>query len=133
MDTRRKIVSAGEAVLAAGRWRRDGGQVALVTGYFDVLLADHLRELGSVRNGAGRILLVAVVTSPPEPVQGTRARAEMVAGLAVVDYVIIAEDNAGLDALLRDIAVDVIVRNEAVHLRRMRQLIEHAQGRQTGG
>jgi bifunctional ADP-heptose synthase (sugar kinase/adenylyltransferase) len=133
MDTRRKIVSAAQAAEAARRWRQDGGKVAVVTGYFDVLLRDHWRELAGVRNGTGRVLLLAVLTPAPAPVLGARARAELVAGLAVVDYVMIAEDHAGLEALLAGLAADILVRDEAVHDRRMRQLIEHVQGRQTGG
>ncbi len=132
MDTRRKIVSAAEAVEAARRRRREGGKVAVETGSFDVLQAAHARELAEACGG-GDPLLVAVIIQPAEPVLSARARAEMVAGLAVVDYVVIAEDRAGLERFLAEIAVDRAVRNETVHSRRIRQLIQHVQGRQTGG
>jgi hypothetical protein len=64
----------------------------VVTGYFDPLLAAHPDRLATLKR-AGMPLLVAIA-DPENPILPARARAELVAGLAVVDYV--AESVDGL-------------------------------------
>ena len=68
----------------------------LVRGHFDPLLAEHARILADAAV-PGKLLAV-IVTNPPHPLLVARARAELVAGLAIVDYVAIADgegDSAG--------------------------------------
>jgi len=132
MDTRRKIVDPATAIAAAHRRRQDGGKVAVMTGSFDVLLADHARELAAMRNGADRVLVVAVLAPATVGVLSDRARAEMLAGLAVTDYVVVGNDSAGIEELLAGMAPDVIVRREAAHEDRLRWLVEHVRGGQSG-
>ena len=125
MDTRNKIITAEAACeLARGR------EAALVTGYFDVLLAAHLRELRRVHDERPQAALIVAVTAPPEPVPDARARAEMVAALAVVDYVVSLEGGQS-ESLLAAFSPDRIVRLEAVHQQRMRELIQHVHRRQS--
>ncbi|MBI3279494.1 MAG: adenylyltransferase/cytidyltransferase family protein [Acidobacteria bacterium] len=64
-----------------------------MVGYFDPLHAAHVRRLSELRRNGET--LVAVVADPPAPVLPLRARAELVAGLSAVDYVL----PAGADAL----------------------------------
>jgi glycerol-3-phosphate cytidylyltransferase-like family protein len=97
----------------------------VVTGYFDPLLAAHARELAALP----RPLLVAVLPRAGE-LLSQRARAELVAGLRVVDYVVIAE-NTDADALCERLRPAQIVRLEAADARRTRQLMEHVRNRQT--
>jgi bifunctional ADP-heptose synthase (sugar kinase/adenylyltransferase) len=59
-----------------------------------------------------------------------RARAELVAALRMVDYVVTADDTAP-DAFLASLEPAQLVRLEAVHAVRKRQLMEHVQRRQT--
>jgi bifunctional ADP-heptose synthase (sugar kinase/adenylyltransferase) len=60
--------------------------VRWVTGHFDPLLVDHARRIHEfVTNGQ---MLVVVVTNPEHPLLPQRARAELVAALAGVDYVV---------------------------------------------
>jgi bifunctional ADP-heptose synthase (sugar kinase/adenylyltransferase) len=125
VDTRNKIITAQAACdLARGR------EVVLVTGHFDVLLAAHLRELQRVREVRPQAALIVAVTSPPEPVLDARARAEMVAALAVVDYVVSLEGEQP-ESLLAAFSPDRTVRLEAVHQQRMRELIQHVHRRQS--
>jgi glycerol-3-phosphate cytidylyltransferase-like family protein len=98
LDTREKIFAA-EAIV--------------VTGHFDPLTAEHARRLESLKE-PGRELLV-VITSPPHPILPAQARAELVAGLAVVDRVVIAED---------------VVREEAADFERTQELVQHVRSRQ---
>ena len=97
MDTRAKILGADEV-----RVRLDGKQVRWISGHFDPLLADHVRQLRqAVESGK---LLVVEVTDSPKPLLPARARAELVAALSIVDYVVISDakpDGAG-DAPVTD-------------------------------
>ena len=79
MDSREKILSreAGEQLL------RTRPNARIVTGYFDPVLAIHARRLA----GIGERLIVCVRRSSAELLE-QRARAELVAGLASVEFVI---------------------------------------------
>lgn len=110
MDTRTKIVTAAEAARIA----EQGATV--VSGYFDPLLAAQAERLAGIEhNGAG--LLVAIA-DPGNPILPARARAELVAGLAAVDYVV--EGTASLKIHLR---------LEDEHKAQSAELIERVQAR----
>jgi bifunctional ADP-heptose synthase (sugar kinase/adenylyltransferase) len=119
MDTRSKILS----VAAALELRPP---VAIATGYFDVLRAADARELARVRHHP----LLVVVLPLANEILSQRARAEMVAALRVVDYVVIADDG-DLDRLIDSLRPAEFVRLEAEHALFVRQLIEHVHRRQT--
>lgn len=79
MDTRTKIIDSAEAARVA----QAGATV--VSGYFDPLVASHADRLsGLKRDGAPLLVLIATPTNAILP---ARARAELVAGLTIVDYV----------------------------------------------
>jgi glycerol-3-phosphate cytidylyltransferase-like family protein len=123
VDTRSKILTADAA-------RRISAPVTVVTGFFDVLRAEHARELRQAREkGCGHALLV-VVLPLAGALLGQRARAEMAAGLRVVDYVV-AADQADAAALIDSLKPAHLARLEEADARRARQLIEHVQHRQT--
>ena len=111
MDTRTKIVPTEEAA------RISAGGATVISGCFDPMIAAHAERLQQLKR-AGTPLLVAI-TDPPNPVLPARARAELVAGLAVVDYV--TESASGLTPQ---------VRLEQEHQRRFDQLIELVHARQ---
>ncbi len=101
----------------------------MVTGYFDVLAAEHVRQLERARRDTG---LVVVLFDPPAPVLAARARAEMVAALRVVDYVVIAEEpGPATQRLLEELEPAAIVRLEAEHARQSDELIAHVRQRHT--
>ena len=83
MDTRNKIIPRDRAALLAGELRDRGTTVRVVTGYFDVLVADHVRRLREIARGSGAVF--ALVLDPPQPLLSGRARAELVAALGVID------------------------------------------------
>ena len=58
-----------------------------LSGSFDPLLAEHVRRLRSSKQPGE--LLVVEVTDPEAPLLPQRARAELVAALAMVDYVVL--------------------------------------------
>ena len=111
MDTRTKIIDAAHAARIA----QDGATV--ISGYFDPLLASHAERLASLkRHGAPLLVLIA---TPPAAILPAPARAQLVAGLALVDYVC---ENPG--ALTPQVAL------EAEHAELFEQLIRHVHSRQ---
>ena len=128
MDTREKIIGLARAVEIAAELRRAGTGVKLVAGYFDVLTAGYVRRYRELADG--RALLVAVL-DPPSALLGSRARAELAAGLSMIDYVI-PLDGADFDEAQRKIEPDEVVREEAADAERLRALIEHVHQRQKG-
>ena len=102
----------------------------VVTGTFDVIQAEDARELAAIRErSAGRPLIVVVL-----PLDGSlfsqRARAELAAGLRMVDYVLITDDRHP-DGLLSALQPAEVVHLETVHADRKRQLMGHVHRRQT--
>lgn len=68
-----------------------------VAGHFDPLLAEHVRRL-SEHVAPGRLLIVEV-TNPARPLMPQRARAELVAALKMVDYVVLGNGAANSPAI----------------------------------
>lgn len=124
MDTRSKIIDPEEAARVAG-----DGALTVVAGAFDVLLAEHARELQRVRNRTPQRRLLVALLPPAEPVLEARARAELIAALAVVDYVVTA-DETGLQDLMKRLPVAELIRAQSATDERTRQLIEHVHRRQ---
>ena len=122
MDTRSKILTRNAALELAP-------PLTVVTGSFDLLCAGHAHDLVEAR-GFDPYPLLAVVLPGSRTLLDQRARAELVAALRMVDYVVIADDGdpEGLIAALQPAK---LVRLEAVGERRARQLIEHVRRRQT--
>lgn len=118
MDTRDKILTPAAALEIARAMRANGTPVTVVTGCFDPLLAGHARRLGEIAGSGG--FLIAVVTEPERPLLPARARAELVAALAMVDCVVPAEEVA---ELLAQLPADRIFREEVADLRRTQELV----------
>jgi glycerol-3-phosphate cytidylyltransferase-like family protein len=111
LDTRTKIIDADQAASIANRG------ATVVSGYFDPVVASHAERLAALKRN-GEPLLV-LITTPPNPILPARARAELVAGLKVVDYVCDAPDGIAPQILL-----------EQEHAERLAQLIDHVHARQ---
>jgi bifunctional ADP-heptose synthase (sugar kinase/adenylyltransferase) len=126
VDTRTKIIKLEEACALA----RGSQNAVLATGYFDVLLAAHAREFDRVRESLPDAVIFVALGTPEQPLLDVRARAEMVAALAMVDYVVSLEDRQ-MDSLLAAFRAEHIVRLEAAHEQRMRELIQHVHRRQS--
>jgi hypothetical protein len=86
LDTRAKIIDAGHAF---------SQPVRRVAGSFDPLLAEHLSRLRE--QAIPGELLVVEVTNPPHPLLSQRARAELVAALSFVDFVVLKNDPSAGD------------------------------------
>lgn len=125
MDTRSKILTPEAA-------RSLAGPVAVVTGYFDVLRAEHARELEAIRRSSGARALVALVLPFAGEVFEIHARARMVAALRVVDYVVVADEQEA-NALLEALHPQRVIHLEADDARRDREIAELVRRRNTQG
>jgi glycerol-3-phosphate cytidylyltransferase-like family protein len=119
LDTRSKILTLAEALALPA-------PIVIAAGTFDLLRAEHARELEQIRAGPRKLLVV--VLSSSIGLLTARARAEMVAALRVVDYVIIADDEH-LERLSRAHPDAQVARLDAADRCRIRQLIEHVRRR----
>jgi bifunctional ADP-heptose synthase (sugar kinase/adenylyltransferase) len=111
LDTRTKILD-----IAAARKIAEAG-ATVVSGYFDPLVSSHAKRLAELKRDGAKMLVV--IATPENAILPARARAELVASLASVDYVTEACD--GLTPQ---------VRLEQEHEARLEALIEHVHARQ---
>ncbi len=113
MGSREKILSRDALRARIAEHRQNKMRVVLANGCFDLLHVGHVRYLEAAKR-EGDVLVVGVnsdssarpLKGEGRPILGAAARAELVAALAPVDYVVIfPETNA--EALLNDLRPDV--------------------------
>ena len=103
------IIPRQEAAALGERLRREGRRIAFANGCFDLLHVGHVRYLAAARE-QGDVLVVGVnsdrtvraLKGPGRPLLPEDARAELVAALQSVDYVV-AFDDLTAEGLLRDL------------------------------
>jgi D-glycero-beta-D-manno-heptose 1-phosphate adenylyltransferase len=113
MNTREKILSLAALKEAITRRRGQDQRIVLANGCFDLLHAGHIRYLAGAKQ-EGDVLIAAInsdnsvktLKGNGRPILPEQARAELVAALAVVDYVTIF-DAPNVEALLADLRPDV--------------------------
>lgn len=124
VDTRSKILTPA-ALLALAPPR----PLVIVKGYFDLLRAEHARSFDEIRRRTSAATLLAVVLPLHHGLLPLAGRAELVAALRMVDYVLLG-DCEDLDRLLSSLRPAETVSLEDADMRRARQLIEHVHRRQ---
>lgn len=116
-----QVVSQSELILHRGEWKRNGRGLVCVSGCFDLLHPGHIRLLEQAR-ALGDILVVAVQSdasvratagretrprqgpgkyTPPRPITPAAERAEILAALAAVDYVVEFDEPSPREFLAR--------------------------------
>jgi D-glycero-beta-D-manno-heptose 1-phosphate adenylyltransferase len=108
-----RLVSEAELIDAVAEDRAAGRTIAFANGCFDVLHVGHVRYLQGAAAEADRLIVavnedasVAQLKGPGRPMMPAAERAEIVAALEAVDYVVtFADDN--VERLLRRIKPDV--------------------------
>ena len=108
-----KIVSREELQRLLEERKRRGERIVFANGCFDTLHVGHARYLEGARR-EGDVLVVAVnndagvstLKGPGRPILPEDARAELVAGLRAVDYVVVFGE-ANVEALLEFLRPDV--------------------------
>ncbi len=93
------VVTEPELVDAVARDRAEGRTIALANGCFDLLHVGHTRYLQSAAAEADRLVVavndddaVAALKGKGRPVQPAADRAELVAAIRDVDYVVVFGD-----------------------------------------
>lgn len=114
ITTADKLKTVSDIALVADDLRRDGKRLALAHGVFDLLHMGHVRHLEEARSH-GDILIVSITPDhlvnkgPGRPVFGEGMRAEMVAALACVDWVVINEAPTA-EAIIESVKPDAYVK-----------------------
>lgn len=94
-------------------WRRNGEQVVLANGCFDLLHVGHVRYLSGAKSLGGRLVVamnsdasVCRLKGEGRPLMPAEERAEIIAALEDVDAVVIFEE-PDVRALIRELHPDV--------------------------
>ena len=113
---RHKVVSRAEAARAVRRAHRDGERVVFTNGCFDLLHVGHVRSLEQARRLGDRLLVgvnsdasVRRIKGPARPLVPARQRAEVLAALACVDWVVVFPEETPL-RLIRAVGPDVLAK-----------------------
>ena len=112
-----KIVAQGGALEARlADWRRQDLRIGFTNGCFDILHPGHVKVLTAARGACDRLIVglnsdasVKRLKGETRPVQGERARAEVLAALEAVDLVVIFEEDTPLK-LIEQIRPSVLVK-----------------------
>jgi rfaE bifunctional protein nucleotidyltransferase chain/domain len=107
------LVAIDEAARRAAEWRERGRRVVLANGCFDLLHVGHVRYLRAAR-GLGDALVVGLnsdasvrrLKGPGRPVMAAAERAELIGALAVVDLVVVFDEDDA-EALIARLRPDV--------------------------
>ena len=135
--SRDKIRSRAGFLAEAAARRAAGSRLVFANGAFDLLHAGHVRYLEAARKegdwlavGINSDASVRRLKGPGRPVLGAGERAEVLAGLAAVDHVIVFDDDTPR-TLIVALAPDVLVKGADWALADIvgRQEVEAAGGR----
>ena len=116
---REKILTTAELIPRLERARRDKQRIVFTNGCFDLMHIGHTRYLEAAK-ALGDILVVGVNSdasvkslkkAQDRPIVADAQRAEVLAALACVDYVV-RFDEPHPDSLIRKIRPDVLVKGE---------------------
>jgi rfaE bifunctional protein nucleotidyltransferase chain/domain len=108
-----RVLTEDELIETVARERAAGKTIAFANGCFDLLHVGHVRYLQGAAREADRLVVavnddrsVAALKGPGRPILPAADRAELVAALACVDYVILFGD-ATVERLLTRLTPDV--------------------------
>lgn len=127
VDTRCKIIGAARAASLVEDARGAGRDILLLTGYFDPLLAAHAERVSELRASGRDRLLMVLVRTPEEPLMPAEARAELVAALSGVDYVVVDEERSV--ELLHLLKPEEVIDDEAADGQRRREFMSRVRSR----
>lgn len=95
-----KLVLLSDLARLSARMRADGARLVFTNGCFDILHAGHVRYLRRARDLGDALVVglnsdasVARLKGPGRPINSAEDRAEVLAGLTAVDYVVVFDDD----------------------------------------
>jgi rfaE bifunctional protein nucleotidyltransferase chain/domain len=108
-----KIIRREEVRALGERLRREKRQIAFANGCFDLLHVGHVRYLEEAKKYGDALVVgvnsdrtVTLLKGPGRPILPAAARAELVAALEAVDWVVVFDDETA-GGVLRDLRPDV--------------------------
>lgn len=111
-----KILKLSDLVQTLKVLRESGKQIVFTNGCFDILHVGHVRYLAAARSKGDVLVLglnsdasVKLIKTDDRPIVSQDQRAEVLAGLACVDYITIFDEPDPL-ALIRTIKPDVLIK-----------------------
>ena len=111
-----KIIKREDFLKTLESIRQDGKRIVFTNGCFDILHIGHVRYLQSAKAegdilviGLNSDLSVQIIKGEKRPVIGEQQRAEVLASVGFVDYIILF-DEPDPHKLIADIAPDVLVK-----------------------
>lgn len=117
-DSGKKIVSLENLISIVANAQKDGQKVVFTNGCFDILHVGHVRYLTAARN-AGDLLVVGLnsdrsvrsIKGPKRPIITQDQRAEVLASLGAVDFVVLFDEPDPL-ALIESLNPNILVKGE---------------------
>ena len=113
---RSKILKLSDLVQAVEGLRKAGKRIVFTNGCFDILHVGHVRYLAAARSKGDALVLglnsdasVKSIKPDKRPIVDQDQRAEVLSGLACVDYITIFDEPDPL-ALIRTIKPDVLIK-----------------------
>jgi D-glycero-beta-D-manno-heptose 1-phosphate adenylyltransferase len=111
-----KILKLKDLIIALENLRESGKRIVFTNGCFDILHVGHVRYLAAAR-AKGDVLVIGLnsdasvksIKSDNRPVVNQDQRAEVLAGLACVDYITIFDESDPL-TLIQDIKPDILAK-----------------------
>ena len=111
-----KILTAQQAVQQVAQWRLLNKTIAFTNGVFDLLHQGHIFSLSGAAAEADRLVVglnsdasVKRLKGPERPVNSQESRALLLASLAIVDAVVIFEEDTPAE-LIRSLLPEVLVK-----------------------
>jgi rfaE bifunctional protein nucleotidyltransferase chain/domain len=116
MDVSAKIVTAGKLISSLDKARRAGQKIVYTNGCFDILHVGHVRYLAAARS-EGDLLVVGLnsdasvrsIKGDRRPLVNQDQRAEVLASLVYVDYVVIFDEPDPL-RMIQTLKPDILVK-----------------------
>lgn len=111
-----KIIERGEISSRVNNLKAAGKTIVFTNGCFDILHAGHVRYLAAARSlgdclivGLNSDTSVSSLKGPTRPINHQDDRAEVLAGLAAVDYVVVFSEKTA-EGIIEEISPDIYVK-----------------------
>ena len=118
MDILSKIVTAGKLVSKLEKLRKSGKNIVFTNGCFDILHVGHVRYLAAARSEGDLLVVglnsdasVRLIKGPKRPIVAQDQRAEVLASLGSVDYVVLFDEPDPL-VLIQMLKPNILVKGE---------------------
>jgi D-beta-D-heptose 7-phosphate kinase/D-beta-D-heptose 1-phosphate adenosyltransferase len=118
MDTAKKILTLEDLVTRLGKVRKSGQKIVFTNGCFDIMHVGHVRYLADA-GSQGDLLIVGlnsdasvrIIKGDKRPIVRQNHRAEVLASLGCVDFIVIFDEPDPLK-LIQTLKPDVLVKGE---------------------